>query len=127
MSKESTKSKEEVEAEKIAKSNEAKLRKEVEKKFGKSEIEQLKKDNPRGINLLRIGDRMAFFKKPNRDIISAASAEASHDEILFSSIVAENCFLVGDRELLDNDDYFLQLAPLLDQMIERKVAQLLKF
>jgi len=73
-----------------------------------------------------VEDKIGLFKKPDRKIISMASAVAATDPLEYVATVAENCFVEGDRELLDQDDYFLGIVPVINELVETKTATLLK-
>ena len=78
------------------------------------------------LKAIMVEDKIALFKKPTRQIIGAASALSTSDPMKYLEMLAENCFVAGDRELLDDDDYFMAIMPKLNELIETKTAELLK-
>lgn len=53
--------------------------------------------------------KMCYFRSPNRRIVAAATVAAGDDGMLQKELVLKNCFLGGDRALLDEDKYFFVL------------------
>lgn len=78
------------------------------------------------LKAIMVEDKIALFKKPTRQIIGAASALSTSDPMKYLEMLAENCYVAGDRELLDDDDYFMAIMPKLNELIETKTAELLK-
>ena len=73
-----------------------------------------------------VEDKIGLFKKPTRQIIGAASALSTTDPMKYLELLAGNCFVAGDRELLDDDDYFMAIIPKLNELVDTKTAELLK-
>lgn len=94
-------------------------------KFGQEKIDALTKKHGQ-LSVIIVEDKMGLFKKPDRKVISSASAVAATDPIEYVAIIAENCFVEGDKELLQEDDYFLGIVPVINQLVETKTASLLK-
>lgn len=78
------------------------------------------------LTAITVEDKIGLFKKPTRQILSMATALASSDPIGYIEKIAENCFVAGDRELLENDEYFLAIMPKVSELVETKTAALLK-
>jgi hypothetical protein len=78
------------------------------------------------LKAIRVDDKIGLFKKPSRQVISMASSLEGSDPMGFMAMIAENCFIEGDKELLTDDDLFLAIVPLLNQLRELKVAELVK-
>ncbi len=78
------------------------------------------------LKAIMVDDKIGLFKKPNRQVISMATALSTTDPIAYLEKLAENCFVEGDRELLDDDDCFMAIIPKLNELVETKTAQLLK-
>lgn len=80
------------------------------------------------VYLITVEDKAAVFRKPSRQDISFATAASSQgkDAIAFTESIMRNTFLDGDRELLDNDDYFMAAMTVVDEMVETKQAELKK-
>lgn len=97
----------------------------VQQKFKPEELEQFKKEHGE-LSAIKVGDKLGLFKKPDRKTIGAAAAHINTDPIEYVAIIAENCFVAGDRELLEEDDYFLSLMPMMNDLVQMKEAELVK-
>lgn len=75
---------------------------------------------------LRVDDKKAYLKRPDRNTLSMASAVGSKDPMQFNEIIFKNCWLGGDEEILTKDDLFLAASAKLDVLIEIKEATLEK-
>lgn len=82
----------------------------------------------KGVYLITVDDKAALFRKPTRQHISFATAASSQgmDAIAFTESIMKNTFLEGDREILEDDDYFLPAMPVINQMVESKQAEIKK-
>ena len=74
-----------------------------------------------------IEDKICYLKKPDRKTLSYASSVGTSDPMKFNEIILKNCWLAGDEEILTNDSLFLAASTKLDQVLEFKKAELLKF
>lgn len=72
-------------------------------------------------------EKFALMKPINREILGYATTKIQ-DEGLYAFLEAcmRECFVVGDKEILDDDIYFLPAANKFNSMIEGKKAALLK-
>lgn len=61
--------------------------------------------------------KTCYLRQPTRRIIAAATVNAGSDQFLQNELVLKNCFLGGDRDLLDQDKYFF--------FIQQKVSDLI--
>lgn len=73
-----------------------------------------------------VEDKVALFKKPSRQVLGSASAYVSTDIIRYTEIVADSCFVEGDREIIEDDDYFISAMPQFSELGENKKAELVK-
>lgn len=73
-----------------------------------------------------IEDKVCYLKKPDRKALSFASQVGS-DPMKFNEVILKNCWLGGDEEILTNDSLFLAASSKLDQVIEFKKAELVKY
>jgi hypothetical protein len=78
------------------------------------------------LKAIRVDDKIGLFKKPTRQIIGMASALSTTDPMKYLEMLAENCMVAGDKELLEDDDCFMAIMPFLNMLIETKTAELLK-
>lgn len=101
----------------------------------KKNVESLKKQNPKLKKIFPIvveGDEddekeiyLAFFKRPDFATFSLYISESQHDNISAMRTLAQQCFLVGDKELVDDDSLFIYgLMPNLGQLIETRKSKL---
>jgi hypothetical protein len=73
-----------------------------------------------------IEDKVCYLKKPDRKALSFASQVGS-DPMKFNEVILKNCWLGGDPEILTDDSLFLAASSKLDQVIEFKKAELVKY
>lgn len=81
-------------------------------------LQELRAKHP-NLSVYRTSDgKTAYFKSPTRQILGYASSVSNGDNIAYKQIIAENCFVAGDREILEQDKYFLGLAGKILQLVE---------
>ncbi len=90
-----------------------------------AKIESWKKEHG-DIFQVSVDDHVAYFKKPGRKILAAASRALQESSIQYVEDLLENTYLGGSREVIDNDDYFLAAVQVVDQMMQLKTAELVK-
>ncbi|MBY0486170.1 MAG: hypothetical protein K2P85_03110 [Flavobacteriaceae bacterium] len=73
-----------------------------------------------------IEDKVCYLKKPDRKALSFASQVGS-DPMKFNEVILKNCWIGGDEEILTDDSLFLAASSKLDQVIEFKKAELVKY
>lgn len=78
------------------------------------------------ISVLRVEDKVAYLKTPNRKTLSYATSVASKDPLKFNEILLDNCWIDGDEEIKTNDALFLSASSKLADLIEIKEATLEK-
>lgn len=78
------------------------------------------------LTAIQVEDKIALFKKPSRQVLKMATAISATDPMGYLEKIAENCYVAGDRELLDDDEYFLAIVPVLNELVQTKTASLLK-
>lgn len=72
-------------------------------------------------------DKMAMMKPIDRHILSYASTKLTDGGLYeFLEVAMRECFIQGDREILDDDDYFLPASTAFNKIIDGKKAHLLK-
>ncbi len=81
-----------------------------------------------GVFEVTVGDKRAVLHKPSRKDISYATAGSGQgtDAMKFSEILMRQCWVDGDSEILDNDDYFLGAVPVLQAVTEVRKAEIKK-
>lgn len=75
---------------------------------------------------IEIEDKICYLKKPDRKTLSFASQVGS-DPMKFNEVILKNCWIAGDEEIMTNDSLFLAASSKLDQVIEFKKAELVKY
>ncbi|GGH78148.1 hypothetical protein HNQ91_003939 [Filimonas zeae] len=72
-------------------------------------------------------DKLAVLKPIDRHILSFASTKISDEGLyLFLEACMRECWIEGDKEILEDDEYFIPAANSLNKLIEGKKAVLLK-
>jgi len=92
------------------------------------DLEELKKANPGGSHIVFEDGQWAFFKKPTRQVVSMAMAQARTNPLGLVDVIVKNC-LAGCSEGLDlrSDDcigYIMGLAERIDDIIGTKKAEI---
>jgi hypothetical protein len=104
----------------------------AEDRFGKEQI--VKWSNQyKGLFFLPITDdegnieKLAIMKPIDRHILSYASTKIN-DEGLYAFLEAcmRECFIDGDKDIIDDDEYFIPAANTFNKILEGKKAHLLK-
>lgn len=75
---------------------------------------------------ITVEDKVCYLKKPDRKALSFASQVGS-DPMKFNEVILKNCWLGGDEEIKTNDSLFLAVSVKLDQVVEFKQAELVKY
>jgi len=78
------------------------------------------------LHLIKFEDKAAILKTPSRKIISYASAAATKDPMAFNETILKSCFVAGDKEVLEDDKYFMGASAQVANLIEIKTATLEK-
>lgn len=75
-----------------------------------------------------VEDKKCLLHKPTRQDLSYATAGSNQgkDSAKFVELLAKQCWIDGNREIIDDDDYFLSLAPVMEAMVETKKAEIKK-
>ncbi len=75
---------------------------------------------------IKVDGHIAYFRKPDRKILSYATVAGSKDPIKFNEILIQNCFIGGSEEIKTNDDLFLSASARIAELIQIKEAELVK-
>lgn len=75
-----------------------------------------------------VDDKKAILHKPTRKDLSFAMAGSSQakDSIKLAEILLNQCWIDGDKEIKENDDYFFGAVPKLEVLSETKEAEIKK-
>lgn len=77
---------------------------------------------------IKVEDKLAIVRKPGRKDLSFATAGSSQgkDALKFAEILLRQCWVDGDKEIMDDDEYFLGAVPTLEALAETKKAEIKK-
>jgi len=75
---------------------------------------------------IKVEGHIAYFKKPNRQVMAFAGTKIDKSPIAYIETVLENTFIGGSREVIESDDFFFAAMGVAEQLIEFKTAELLK-
>ena len=76
--------------------------------------------------VLRVDDKVAYLRTPDRATLSYASTLATKDPMKFNEAILTNCWLGGDDEIKTDDALFLSASSKLGELIQIKEATLEK-
>ena len=76
--------------------------------------------------VLRVDDKVAYLRTPDRATLSYASTLATKDPMKFNEAILTNCWLGGDEEIKTDDALFLSASSKLGELIQIKEAILEK-
>ena len=76
--------------------------------------------------VLRVDDKVAYLRTPDRATLSYASTLATKDPMKFNEAILTNCWLGGDEEIKTDDALFLSASSKLGELIKNKEAKLEK-
>ena len=70
---------------------------------------------------------VGYFKRPDFSTYTMFSMKAANDPVQASRMLAQNCFVSGDKELVDDDDLFsFGLAAHISVLIQGRDGELVK-
>lgn len=67
-----------------------------------------------------------IFKRPGRKVLSLASRIGDKDPVKFNEVIAKNCFVDGDEEILNDDILFLSISSQLVKLIKVQESRIKK-
>ncbi|MFC2504544.1 MAG: hypothetical protein ACFNVP_00160 [Capnocytophaga ochracea] len=76
--------------------------------------------------VLRVDNKVAYLRTPDRATLSYASTLATKDPMKFNEAILTNCWLGGDEEIKTDDALFLSASSKLGELIQIKEATLEK-
>ena len=89
------------------------------------QIDDFKKEY-KDVFLIEVDDKKCYIHKPTRQVLDLASSSSSKRSSMFNETILKNCWLAGDKDIVNNDDYFMGAGSVLDQIIIFKDAELKK-
>lgn len=78
------------------------------------------------VHRFTIDGKIGYFKSPDRKILSFATASGSSDPLKFNDALIKNCWLGGDRSIIDDDRYFLTLNQKIGDLITIYESEMVK-
>lgn len=95
---------------------------------GKATLEQIAiwKHNYGDVYEVKVEDKYGYLKKPDRKILSFATSVGQNDPMKFNEMVLNNCWIDGDIDLKNKDEYFFALVAKMNELIEIKEAEIKK-
>lgn len=80
------------------------------------------------VYVIIVGDKQAVFRGLNRNDLSYATMASSQgkDTIKFAECILKNTYLEGDREIIDDDAYFLNAMQVANLFIQEKQTAIKK-
>jgi hypothetical protein len=73
-------------------------------------------------------DKKAVFHKPSRKDLSYAMAGSNqmNDSVKYAELLMKQCWIDGDMEFQNDDNYFFAAVPVLGALAETKEAEIKK-
>jgi hypothetical protein len=99
--------------------------KELKGQLSQEQIESLKRKHGE-IFAVEVEDCVCYLKKPDRQTLKAYFNALKQDFIAASEIMLDNCLVAGDESVRTNNDKFLAVTQVLDNLIAIKQAELKK-
>lgn len=86
------------------------------------------KDKHKAVYAITVDDKTGYVRKPTRKDLSFAMTASSggKDPIKMNEALLNSCWLGGDEEIKNDDDYFLGASEQLGKLLEVKEAELKK-
>lgn len=71
-----------------------------------------------------VEDKSAIVHKPTRLILDNADKQGSKKNSAFNEVLLKSCWLAGDKELVNDDDYFFGASTQLSEIINFKEGEI---
>lgn len=96
-------------------------------KITKTQIDDWKKKHGDVISYT-VDGKVGYFRKPTRKEISYASVASNQlkDVIKYSEALMNSCWLGGDRDILDVDEYFMGAMGVIEELAAVKAGEVKK-
>lgn len=96
--------------------------------FTDEKLKEWKEKHGDRLFMVKVEDKLAVVRKPGRKDLSFATAGSSQgrDALKFAEILLKQCWIDGDKEIMEDDDYFLGAVPTLEALAENKKAEIKK-
>lgn len=70
--------------------------------------------------------KVAYFKSPNLTILDYCKTVSNGSNVKFNKLLAENCFVEGDKEIITEEKYLLGLFEFLPSIIDFVTGELVR-
>lgn len=91
-------------------------------------VAALKKEhNLKELFVIRSDNKIAFIKRPSRDQLKYAMTIAQTDPLGMTENILESGWLEGNKELKEDDKYFLDISRQIDTLIETTSVTIKKY
>jgi molybdopterin converting factor small subunit len=104
---------------------EEKIRQELLQKAYEDKCASIKAKYPKAFELV-VGDKRAFVNSITRKVISMAQTVSNGDEVNLCELILDACWIEGDDEIRDDDDYFIPAMAQIQGLLTLKTASLKK-
>jgi len=98
----------------------------INKEEVNARLQVLEKEHGKGVSAIIVDDKVAYFKKPKRAQLSYALTLMTTDMLAAYESVLNSTFIEGDRDIIDEDDYFIAAGPQVNHMLGSRSAELVK-
>lgn len=93
------------------------------KELTPQEIESYKEKYGK-IYLISVEDKKAYIHKPDRNTLDLASLASRNKDSKFNETILINCWLAGDKEIVQDDEYFYPAGKQLNEIVKYKESEL---
>lgn len=80
--------------------------------LSETEVEALKEKHR--LFHYQVGDKQGWFRNPTLKTLTAAQAQKDGTQYYYT--LARNCFIAGDPDIIENEEYFIILMKKLDEL-----------
>jgi hypothetical protein len=71
-------------------------------------------------------EAQCFIHRPNRQILDLADASSKTKNSKFNETILKNCWLAGDKSIVENDEHFYAVSKQLNSIVKFKDAELVE-
>jgi hypothetical protein len=99
----------------------------TKKELTPEEVAELKKQHGwENIYYIEVKGKQCWLKPPSRVDLDAAIISNRKATSKFNGSILRNCWLAGDKEIVDEDKYFMAVTTILDEVVDFGEATLKK-
>lgn len=89
------------------------------------QVEGYKKEY-KELYLITVEDKKCILHTPTRQTLDLALASREKKRSLYAETILKNCWIAGDKEILEDDKYFYSASSQLDELVTFKNAEIKK-